>query len=59
MESILFLVIALSLALAVGYMGSKRRIGFGLAFFLALLNVLVGLVAVLCSKKIKADSETK
>ena len=55
-ESLLFFFIALLLALGVGYMGSKRKIGFGLAFLLALLNVIVGLIAVLCSKKVSTES---
>lgn len=55
-ETLPFIFIALLLALGVGYMGSKRKIGFGLAFFLALLNVLVGLIAVLCSKKVSPES---
>lgn len=54
----ILLVIALSLALGVGYMGSKRKIGFGLAFVISLFNVVIGLIAVLCSKKIE-DVEPK
>ncbi len=56
MESLPLIFIALLLALGVGYMGSKRKIGFGLAFLLALLNVIVGLIAVLCSKKVSPES---
>ena len=55
-ESVFFLLIAVALAYGVGCMGRKRKIGFGLAFILALLNVLIGLIAVLCSKK-KDDVE--
>ncbi len=51
--AVFFGIIALGLALLVGYLGSKRQIGFPLAFFLALLNLLVGLIAVLCSKKVE------
>ena len=58
MEQMILLVIALSLALGVGYMGSKRKIGFGLAFVISLFNVVIGLIAVLCSKKIE-DVEPK
>ena len=54
METLPLIFIALLLALGVGYMGIKRKIGFGLAFLLALLNVLVGLIAVLCSKKVSS-----
>ena len=41
-------------------MGSKRKIGFGLAFVISLFNVFVGLIAVLCSKKLKnVESKTR
>ena len=56
MEKLFFFVISLALAYGVGCMGRKRRIGFGLAFFLAILNVFVGLIAVRLSKK-KDDVE--
>ena len=36
-------------------MGRKRRIGFGWAFGLSLLNVFIGLIAVLISKKLPQD----
>lgn len=52
MEKIILLVIAVSLAYGVGCMGRTRKIGFGLAFAISLLNVVIGLIAVLCSKKI-------
>lgn len=55
-ESVFFLLIAVALAYGVGCMGRKRKIGFVLAFILALLNVVIGLIAVLCSKK-KDDVE--
>ena len=32
-------------------MGRNRKIGFGWAFFFALINVILGLIIVLCSKK--------
>ena len=48
-----FLLIALSLAFAVGCWGKTRKIGFGLAFALSLFNVVVGLIAVACSKKLE------
>lgn len=53
METILLLVIAVGLAYGVGCMGRSRKIGFGLAFVISLFNVIVGLIAVLCSKKIE------
>ncbi len=52
MEKIILLVIAISLAYGVGCLGRTRKIGFGLAFAISLLNVVIGLIAVLCSKKI-------
>lgn len=53
METIILLAIAISLAYGVGCMGRKRKIGFGLAFAISLFNVVIGLIAVLCSKKIE------
>lgn len=52
MEHILLLIIAVILAYGVGCLGRTRKIGFGLAFAISLLNVVIGLIAVLCSKKI-------
>lgn len=52
MEHIFLLIIAVGLAYGVGSLGRTRKIGFGLAFAIALLNVVIGLIAVLCSKKI-------
>ena len=49
---IIFLLIAVGLAYGVGCMGRSRKIGFWLAFFISLLNVIVGLIVVLCSKKL-------
>ena len=51
MEGILLLVVAVALAYGVGCMGLNRKIGFGLAVFVALINVILGLIIVLCSKK--------
>ena len=53
MEAIILLVIAVGLAYGVGCMGRSKKIGFGLAFALSLFNVFIGLIAVLCSKKIE------
>ncbi len=53
MEKFILLVIALSLAFGVGCLGRTRKIGFGLAFVISLFNVVIGLIAVLCSKKIE------
>ncbi len=53
MERLILLVIAIGLAYGVGCMGRSRKIGFWLAFIISLLNVIVGLIVVLCSKKIE------
>ena len=53
MESIILLLIAVGLAFGVGCLGRTRKIGFGLAFAISLFNVVIGLIAVLCSKKIE------
>jgi len=53
METIVLLVVAVSLAYGVGCMGRKRKIGFELAFAISLFNVAIGLIAVLCSKKVE------
>lgn len=59
MERTFCLIIAVSLAYGVGCMGRNRRIGFGWAFGLSLLNVFIGLIAVLFSKKIPRDEINK
>lgn len=51
MEQAFFFLIAISLALLVGLWGSKRKIGFGWAFGLSVLNLIIGIIAVACSKK--------
>lgn len=51
MDKLFFLVIAVVLAYGVGCLGRNRKIGFGWAFGLSLINVVIGLIAVLCSKK--------
>lgn len=53
METIILLVIAVGLAFGVGCLGRTRKIGFGLAFVISLFNIFIGLIAVLCSKKIE------
>lgn len=57
MGTLVLLIISVGLAYGVGCMGRKRKIGFGLAFFLSLLNLIIGLIAVLCSKKIEKKEE--
>lgn len=51
MDKLFLLLIAVGLAYGVGCMGRSRKIGFWLAFVISLLNVIVGLIVVLCSKK--------
>lgn len=51
MEKIFILFIAISLALLVGKWGSTKKIGFGWAFGLSLFNLIIGIIAVACSKK--------
>lgn len=53
METLLLFIIAVSLAFGVGCLGRTRKIGFGLAFVISLFNVVIGLIAVLCSRKIE------
>ena len=57
METLFFFFISVSLAYAVGCWGRTRKIGFGLAFVLALVNLLVGIIAVACSKKLETNNE--
>ena len=57
MEKIFFLVIAVALAYAVGCWGKTRKIGFGLAFVLSLINLFVGIIAVACSKKLENNKQ--
>lgn len=57
METIILMVIAIGLAYGVGCLGKQRKIGFWIAFIISLLNVIIGLIAVLCSKKIENKEE--
>lgn len=52
MEQVFFLIIAIALAYAVGCWGRTRKIGFGWAFGLSLINILIGIIAVAFSKKL-------
>lgn len=58
MERLFLFIIAVGLALGVGFLGKKRKIGFWLAFIISLFNVIIGLIAVLCSKKIKEEENS-
>ena len=55
MDKLFFFIIAVSLAYAVGCWGRTRKIGFGLAFLLSLVNLFVGIIAVACSKKLETN----
>jgi hypothetical protein len=55
METAFFLLIALAIAFLAGYVGDKRKIGFGWAFFLTFLCWPVGLIMTFCSKKKSED----
>ena len=57
MDAIFFFIVAVSLAYAVGCWGKTRKIGFGLAFVLSLVNLFVGIIAVACSKKLDKDNK--
>lgn len=59
MEKLVLFIIGASLSLGVGYMGSKRKIGFGWAFFLSLCNLFLGLIVTLCSKKLTQEENKK
>ena len=50
MDRLVLFVIAVAIAFGIGCLG--RKIGFGWAFGLSLINAIIGLIAVLCSKKL-------
>lgn len=58
MEHAILLFIAVGLAFGIGCLGKQRKIGFWIAFIVSLLNVIIGLIAVLCSKKIENEEES-
>lgn len=51
MDRLFFIVIAVTLAYGVGCLGRNKKIGFGWAFGISLINVIIGLIVVLCSEK--------
>ena len=51
MERLFFFVISVALAFGVGCLGRNRKIGFGCAFAITLINLVIGLIVVLCAKK--------
>ena len=59
METVFLFIVAVSLALLVGYWGSTRKIGFGWAFILSFINLLIGIIAVACSKKLDKEDNNK
>ncbi len=56
-EQFTLFIISIALAYGVGCLGRKRKIGFGWAFGLSILNLFLGLIVVLCSKKKSNDVE--
>lgn len=54
-EKIFFLIIGILLSYGIGCLGRKRKIGFWWAFILSIINLFLGLIVTLCSKKIKDD----
>lgn len=55
MENLFFFVIGIALAYGVGCLGRKRKIGFGWAFAFSIINLFLGLIITLCSKKKDID----
>jgi hypothetical protein len=55
MENLFFLAIGIALAYGVGCLGRKRKIGFGWAFAFSIINLFLGLIITLCSKKKDID----
>ena len=55
MERGILFIIAIALSFCIGIMGSKRKIGFCWALVISLLNVVIGLIVVLCSKKLAPE----
>lgn len=56
MEQFVILLVAVGLALLVGQLGKKRKIGFGWSFALSLfLSPIIGLIITLFSKKKDVD----
>ena len=52
MDKLVLFVIAVAIAYGIGCLGRKRKIGFGWAFGISLINAIIGLIVVLCSKKL-------
>lgn len=52
MDKLVLFVIAVAIAYGIGCLGRKRKIGFGWTFGISLINAIIGLIVVLCSKKL-------
>ena len=51
-EAIIIIIAQVLCSIGIGFIGKKRRIGFGWAFAASLfINPLIGLIITLCSKK--------
>lgn len=58
-SNIMAIVLALIWAALIGWLGSKRNIGFAWAFIASLfLTPIIGLIITLCSKKIEPAEES-
>lgn len=51
------LIIAIGIAYAIGCWGRTRKIGFGWAFGISLVNAIIGIIVVACSKKLTNDEK--
>ena len=53
-EQLILLVVGLLIAYGIGCLGRKRSIGFWWAFILSIINPIIALIIVLCSKKLNS-----
>lgn len=53
------LIIAIGIAYAIGCWGRTRKIGFGWAFGISLVNAIIGIIVVACSKKLTNDEKSE
>ena len=56
MERLFFFVIAVALAFGVGCLGRNRKIGFGWAFGISLINVVIGLIVDVYKRQVELSS---
>lgn len=59
MDRLVLFVIAVAIAFGIGCLGRKRKIGFGWAFGLSLINAIIGLIAVFSKKLDETEIEVK